>query len=49
MFAFSAALVNFILFAYITLAPFLLQIGFSLSPITFCWLVLSITIFNMLG
>lgn len=48
-FAIIAALENLILFAYITVAPFLLQGSFSISPIKFGWLVLMVTLFNMAG
>ena len=48
-FAIIAALNNLILFAYVTIAPFLLQDSFAISPIKFGWLVLSVTLFYMAG
>jgi len=49
LFAIIVSLPNAIILAYIAVAPFLLQSGFLLSPITFGWLAFAITVFNMLG
>jgi len=49
LFAMIVALIDLILFAYIAIAPFLLQGSFLISPIVFGWLMLTVAIFSMLG
>jgi Bcr/CflA subfamily drug resistance transporter len=49
LFASMAGLCGTLIMSYLTLAPFILQNNFQLSPISFGWLILIITFFGMLG
>ena len=49
LFTLMVALADAIILTYIAIAPFLLQIQFSISPVTFGWLTLIVVAFSMLG
>lgn len=49
LFASMTGLCATLVMSYMALAPFLLQDNFHLSPVTFGWLTLAVTLFTLLG